>query len=379
MDIYDIGQNNDFSGGKQSEKKQKILTDSQKKLIMNRWLDESLSPPSIKELIVLAFPNHSGDSRTVEAMLIKDFLVEKEIKLETEQVNNKNKGDFLTDEQKKYITANCSELKAAEMARFLFPNEKIATGGRQIREINLFLRSLDPKILYSGEIPEDDYRPPNTLERVIVRIKKYVDECKTWDYKKLTPRQKKYGETLMGYLHSFRFKLQIDNYENPNDKILFESTFIKYCYDKDDLTQENTDQYILLCADIVMMNNIQRNIDTLNAEQDRILNEDGKLSMTIVDAIKNTREEYNQCIKRQQALYKSLVQERSEKLSEEIKDKATLLNLFNAWKNYESRQKILKLREAQKNNLRKELYEIENMDEMKQRVLGISIDQIIDG
>ena len=260
MDIYDIGQNNDFSGGKQSEKKQKILTDSQKKLIMNRWLDESLSPPSIKELIVLAFPNHSGDSRTVEAMLIKDFLVEKEIKLETEQVNNKNKGDFLTDEQKKYITANCSELKAAEMARFLFPNEKIATGGRQIREINLFLRSLDPKILYSGEIPEDDYRPPNTLERVIVRIKKYVDECKTWDYKKLTPRQKKYGETLMGYLHSFRFKLQIDNYENPNDKILFESTFIKYCYDKDDLTQENTDQYILLCADIVMMNNIQRNI-----------------------------------------------------------------------------------------------------------------------
>ena len=135
----------------------------------------------------------------------------------------------------------------------------------------------------------------------------------------------------------------------------------------------------MLCADIVNGANIQKNINVLQRNLDKCMDEDAKLSMSIVEMIKSTRQELNECIKRQQTLYKSLVQERSDKLNEDIKDKASLLNLINAWKNYEVRQNLLKLAKGKKEDLTKQLHEIDNMEELKQRVLGLSINEIVNG
>ena len=210
-------------------------------------------------------------------------------------------------------------------------------------------------------------------------IKRYVEEAKNWDSKKLQPNQKKQVEALMNYLCSFRFKYQIDSYEQKGDKELFESSFVKYTYDKNDLSQENCDQYVLLCSEVVILSSIQKTINMLQAEQYRCLQEDGKISMMVVEAIKTARQEHNECVKRQQDLYKSLTQERSDKLSDEIKDKQSLLNLINAWKNQESRQRMLKLAGEKKDKLRKEMHELETLDEMKMKILGISIDEALNG
>jgi len=379
MEIYEMENEVVEKTGNKIEPESKILslTNQQKLDILKRWNDESLSPPSIDELMRLAFPDDKEfDARSKKGILVKSFLVEKGLKV----VAPPSKSEFeLEEHQKEYITNNCVNMKPIEMARILFNDLKITGGDGRLKAVNAFLRTIDPKILYGGEVPEDDYSPPRTVSRIVSRIRKYVEIAKNWDSEKLTPTQKKCVEALGNYLASFRFKHQIDSYTEQKDKSLFESSFITYTYDKDDLTQENCDQYILLCSEIIMASNIQDTINMLQREQDRALNEDGKLNMGIVESVKTARQEYNSCIKRQKDLYNMLVQERSEKMSAEIKDKATLLNLFSAWKNYESRQQILKVRQKQKDNLRKEIHEIENMDEMKMRVLGLSIDEIIDG
>ncbi len=375
MEIYDDENNVGSAPIQPIDNKNFELSNSQKLAALTRWNDESKQPPSIDELSLLVF-NKKLDGRSKEVTVLKRFLVEKGLSIE----KGIKTGKFtLTSEQKEYITNNCSTMKGMEMARVLFDNQNIAPAGLEMRAISNFLKTVDPKILYNGELPDDEYVAPNTADRVVARIRKYVEDARDWDAKKMTPTQKKNVEALMNYLASYRFKAQIDSYEERGDKELFESSFIKYVYDKSDLTQENCDQYVLLCCEVIMSFNIQKTINMLQREQDRTLDEGEKMSLTIVEAVKTARQEYNGCVKRQQDLYKSLTQERSDKLSEEIKDKATLLNLFSAWKNYESRQQILKVRQKQKDNLRKEIHEIENMDELKIRVLGLSVDEIIDG
>ncbi len=376
MEIYEM--ENESSGKSEnikqkSETKITSLTNNQKSLILNRWNDDSKDPPSIDELLKLIFPNKNLDGRSKEGILVKTFLVENNLKSNIEP-----KILELSEEQKEYITTNCSTMKPMEMARVLF-NPKISPGSSEVKLVVSFLKTIDPKILYGGEVPEDNYSAPKTVGRVVSRIKKYVEETKDWDAEKLSANQKKQVEALTNYLSSFRFKYQIDSYENRDDKELFESSFIKYTYDKNDLSQENCDQYILLCSEVVISSSIQKTINLLEREQDRALEEDGKISMAVVEAIKTARTEHNDCVKRQQALYKSLTQERSDRLNDEIKDKASLLNLINAWKSYESRQRMLKLAGEKKDNLRKELHELETLDEMKMKILGLSVDEILNG
>ena len=372
MDIWDVEQEESTPATKRKlEAKVIVLSNIQKELVLNRWKDESKTPPSIAELLKLAFPKENLDGRSKQASFIKELLVENGCDVTEKQ---EKEDEELKPEHREYIRNNCSSMKIMEMARTLFGNN-IQPGSMEVKQISALVRG------FGGDKSDDikEYVAPNTADRVVARVRNYVEEAKNWDAKKLTPGQKKNVEALMNYLASHRFKHQIDSYEENNDKELFEHQFIKYTFDKPDLTQENCDQYILLCSEILNGSQIQKTINMLQREQDRFLNEEGKVSMAVVEAVKTARQEHGDCVKRQQALYKSLTQERSDKLSEDIKDKATLLNLFSAWKNYETRQQILKLRQNKKEDLRKELHEIDNMDEMKQRVLGLSIEEVIDG
>ena len=45
-------------------------------------------------------------------------------------------------------------------------------------------------------------------------------------------------------MHTFRFLHQIGTYNIETDRELFESSFVRYTWDKPDLTQEEVDQYI---------------------------------------------------------------------------------------------------------------------------------------
>ena len=372
MDIWDVEQEESTPATKRKlEAKVIVLSNIQKELVLNRWKDESKTPPSIAELLKLAFPKENLDGRSRAASLIKELLVENGCDV-SERVD-KDDGE-LKPEHKEYIRNNCSSMKIMEMARVLFGNN-IQPGSMEVKQISALVRS------FGGEKNDDikEYVAPNTVDRTVARIREYVEEAKNWDAKKLTPGQKKNVEALMNYLASRRLKHQIDSYEEAEDKELFESSFIKYVYDKPDLTQENCDQYVLLCSEILKGSQIQKTINMLQREQDRFLNEDGRVSMAVVEAVKTARQEHRDCIKTQQALYKSLTQERSEKLNERIGASFTLLNIVEEMKNEERRIALVKMAEERNSKIKGEISRLSQLDETIVRIFGIDESLVLNG
>ena len=56
------------------------LTEEQKQSILNEWNSRPDSPPSLLELIKIAFPNQNLDGRTKEGRSVKEFLSTRSIK-----------------------------------------------------------------------------------------------------------------------------------------------------------------------------------------------------------------------------------------------------------------------------------------------------------
>ena len=185
----------------------------------------------------------------------------------------------------------------------------------------------------------------------------------------------------MKYMNTYRFSHQMGTYASLTDRELFESSFIRYTNDKNDLTQEEVDQYIVLCIEVVIASNIQTRVERLqNMLDDTADDTEGRrISMGLVEAISSRQSEYNQCVNRQQKLLESLKEKRSARLSKQIKENASILNLVQLWKDEESREKLIKLAELRKSVLKEEVENLSSMDEVKSRILGLSEEEVLNG
>jgi hypothetical protein len=98
--------------------------------------------------------------------------------------------------------------------------------------------------------------------------------------------------------------------------------------------------------------------------------------MVLVEAINTARTEYNASVKRQQSLYKDLVHERSKRIKAE-KEGASILNLVALWREEKTRKQLLAMGEEKKQKLRDAIDELTSMEDVKARVYGISIDEVL--
>ena len=194
-------------------------------------------------------------------------------------------------------------------------------------------------------------------------------------------REKKNVETLMKYLNTYRFVHQMNTYSSQIDRELFESSFVRYTYDKPDLTEEEVDQYIVMCIEVCIASNIQTRVERLqNMLDDTADDTEGRrISMGLVEAISSRQQEYNQCVNRQQKLLESLKEKRSARLSKQVKENASIVNLVQLWKEEESRKKLLALAELRKKAVKQETEKLSSMDEIKARILGLSEEEVLDG
>lgn len=363
---------------------QKIeLNNEQQLLILKRWENDK-NPPSIMELVKLAFPHIEKklqDGRSLYGRIVKKFLTEKGLDAETKTEYIEKKVEELTPEQKEYVMNNCTNMRPFEMAKEVFQNQTLTPACTQVKMVVRYLKSLPDAVAYADDDSglEIEYKPPKQVSHVVARIFKYVKDNRI-DKDKLTPMQKKQAEALIGYLHDYRLIHQINTYENIEDKRLFESSFISYTWDKPDLSAEDVHLYIILCTEVVMSASIQRTINLLQCEQDRQMEEnDGKISMTIVEAVGTARTEYNGSVKRQETLFKSLITERSKRLEEKIGQNASLLNLIETWKAKETRDKMIRMAQERKEKLSNEIDRLETMDDLKVKIMGISKNEILEG
>jgi len=354
------------------------LSDDQREVILNLWNSRPENPPSLLELIKAAFPDENVDGRSKEGRAVKEFLATREIKARGAH-EYQPKDIALSEEQKEYIANNVYTMKAVEIARILFSNERINNLNAETKVVNEFIKTLSPQDLYAdpNEVPQGEYKSPRTQAAAITRVNKYVLDA--IDKSKISPKQKKDIESLIAYLSTYRFVHQINTYVTQEDRELFESSFVRYTHDKFDLTQEEVDQYIVLSMEVVISFNIQATIRIIQRQIDQEVESGGKIPMALIEANNTARTEYNQCVNRQTKLLADLKEKRSTRLSKQIKATASILNLVEMWKDEESRCKMLKLAELKKQSLKDEVDRLETIDEMKAKILGIGEDEILNG
>jgi hypothetical protein len=358
-----------------------ILTEEQQLKLLKEWNDRPDNPPSLAELVKLAFDRDDLDGRSKEGKAVKQFLASRQIKPRKSHEYEAKGLIELTLEHKEYISNNCHTMTGLEMAKVLFKNESLTNLSQETRSILEYMKTIPTNVKFHNNenenIPTDEYRPPKSEERMIAKINRYILDG--IDKNKLTHKHKKEINSLIGYMNTYRFCHQINLYDDEKDRELFESSFVRYTYDKSDLTQEEVDQYIVLSTEVVISSNIQQTINVLQTQIDMAIQEDGKIPMALVEASNTARKEYNDCVNRQQKLLNDLKVKRSERLSKQVKETASIINLVQMWKEEESRAKLLKMAEMRKHVIEKEIDRLSTMDEVKSKILGISKDEILNG
>jgi hypothetical protein len=358
-----------------------VLTEEQQLKLLNEWNNRPDNPPSLVELVKLAFDRDDLDGRSKEGKAVKAFLASRQIKPKKSHEYQAKGLLELSPEHKEYVSNNCHTMTAVEMAKILFKNEALTNLSQETRSILEYMKNIPSNVRFNNlenqNIPTEEYRPPKSEERMIAKINRYILDG--IDKNKLTHKNKKEINSLIGYMNTYRFSHQINLYDDEKDRELFESSFVRYTYDKSDLTQEEVDQYIVLSTEVVISSNIQQTINVLQNQIDIATQEDGKIPMALVEASNTARKEYNDCVNRQQKLLNDLKVKRSERLSKQVKETASIINLVQMWKEEESRAKLLKMADMRKKVIEKEIDRLSSMDEIKCKILGISKDEILNG
>ena len=353
------------------------LTNEQKKIILERWKDNTKQPPALKELVELCF-GANVDGRNKISKLIKEYCATFSYKPRS-SFEYVKKEIGLSDEQKEYVANNCASMKSYEMARILFNNQSLGSLNAETKAVEAYKRSLPGAVLFDETTEEvkdgEEYFPPRSLPQAAIRINKYVlHGVKQEDIEK---NQKiiKNLTCLIKYCHIHRFKMMINKFADKNSKELFEGSYIRYLWDKgEDVTEEELDLYINLCCDIVNYTKSQSELENLIDMRDKCAEDsDGKrLSLSIVQAISDIRKEMDDNHKRQQRTIETLQGKRNERVTTKTKENASLIQLVEFWKNYENRKQILMLAEARRNKVKDEIKRLATFDELKCQIFGLS-------
>lgn len=351
------------------------LSQEQQDLILDLWnRAPSTEPPSLIFLVEKAW-GEGVDPRSKKGRLVRDFLATR--KLKPRLARQEGKEIELSETDKLYIKNNCATMKAVEIARVLFANASLTNLHSEARAVAKYLQTLTVPKIADDNVALEDYKPPITVPQTIARINTYIrDEI---EESKLTGKQRKDLKALMGYLHTYRFQHQINSFAATNDRALFESEFIRCTYDKHDLTEEEVDQYIMYATEVVMSKNILHRIATLENIQDEEMDENKKMNMAIVEAVKTLRQDYKASIKTQNDLLSALKVKRSERLSTAQKDNASILNLVQLWKEEENRKDMIRIAQKRQVKLSDDIDRINSMDELKAKIMGISKDEALYG
>jgi len=378
MDLHTSSGDSYYDNNSNSPKE---LPDEIQHLILQEWNSRPDNPPSLKTMINIAFPDRNLDGRTREGKLVKAFLATQKIEARSLHDYKPKKKITLSEDQKEYIRNNFTMMTSVEMGKILFDNLDLTNLSQEVRTINEHVETLNATISfeYTAGVVTTAYRVPKTIDKAIAKINKYVHHG--IDKNKLNTKIRKDIEKFIGYLNTYRFLHQINNYGDQTNRDLFESSFVRYTNDKPDLSQEEVDQYIVLSAEVVIASNIQRRIEHLSGLLDNAADntEGRRISMALVESISKSQTEYNQCINRQQKLLEALKEKRSDRLKSQIKENASIISLVQMWKEEESRKKLIDLAEMRKKDLKKEIKNLSTMDEVKARILGLSEDEVLNG
>jgi len=353
-----------------------VLTKEQEAKIINLWNSRKDNPPSIRELVIEAFGELTElelDGRSRYSKSVKTFLTERQTKLEEELKNKTKDKPFLTEEQKEFVAANCKTMKVIEMTNIIFKKE-CSFGSGEVRLVLDYIKNeLGSQATNNNENSKGDYEPPTTIRKAAFRVNKYILNAINVDDIDNNPKLQTCMKSLIRFCHMYRYIMLINNYKNPKNKELFEQSYIRFIWDKPDLSEIELDLVCNVCCDIVALTDMQGELEDLKAYKSACADdsEGRKISMSLVEDIKNLRKEMDDNQKRQSAAWKNLEGTRNDRIKNRVLENASLIQLIEAWKNEDKRNQLIQLAEVRKSKLKDEIQRIKSLDDLHIQIWGL--------
>ena len=354
-----------------------ILSDKQKTFIL-QYYDKMF----VDKLAQKVFNDDTIKPSSFYVVAIKKFLAEHNINPKTKSATApqlEEKKFELSEEHKLFIDNNCRLMKPSEVFKTLFPSEPYSASNPKFTQIYAYFKTLSFK--QDGVLKTESggkYMPPTTQVELIRKINNYTGS--TWDLKKLEYKHKEQLKALGRFLNFTRFVAEMNNLNSMEDKELFESQFVAHTFDKPDLTADDLNPYVNLCLEYIIQKNVQKEMEILREKLKEITDDpDGRIAISLVEAINTKSKEYDECVKRQKSLQKDLSGSRANRIDKNIQENQSVLSLVEAWKNAEERERMIQIAERRKMLVKETVDKIENEEEFIIRVLGLSKDEALHG
>lgn len=348
------------------------LNSDQKEKLVEFWNSRKSTPPSVREMVLHVWgelPEADLDERSLFSLAVRHFLAVKAKKGNTVE---------LSETDKEYIRNNHAVLSATEMARTIWNNPQLWTGHPETRAVIKYLREIKPAFTYDKQEEARDFNPPRREDQVIKLVNRIV--LNAFDPERIDGATKKMLFSCVHYYNNERFLTEIESYQEGNERKTFIHNFIRHTYDKPDLTQQDVDTIILYSKEIIEHNRIEKHIAKLEEKfKDSDSEDGGKMSLALVQAIDGARDKLSKSKKLQSDLSSEINEKRRERLKKQLANNNSLLNLVAAWKEEESRLKMIKLAEERKKVLGDKVDELNDMNEIDARIFGLNKDELLYG
>ena len=254
----------------------------------------------------------------------------------------------LTDEQKKQVEDLASHVvdgKTLELTQIIWNDRTLTPLSKQARLVREYYKTLYPDGINMSEEPVDEreYRPPPSLTHLVGLVNTFIlqsDNRKTYNATSLKPSERKCLEALMRYMRVYRLKYTASQYDKLVDRDLFLSTFVRWSYDKPDLTEIEVDHVISAAAETVTVAQLEREIQMIRKYHEAIINGEEKdettgrkkrFGMTEIEQINGVRTKHDASKKRVESLMGKLEIARSERDKERRDRYVSIVDILDAW------------------------------------------------
>lgn len=337
------------------------------------------NPPTTVDIVRKVTNDPTQDTRSRKGREIKKLFEQYGAHLDKPYIYKKQIY-ILTAEEKSAVNANLTRYdKPLDLARFVFNDKELTNLSRQYRAMEEYInknfgQNLKGNVQLFSESPLDEiYKPPSTPLSAFREVKKYIKGLNVSEEK--FPETKYFGwmNKLKDYLQDNHFVYYINhNLKTAQKRELFLSAFIKHTYNKPDLTEEEKEQYIALCSEIVDITDLHQKIELINEKIDGVFIDEDKdnISMSLLKTREGLQKSLDEAKKRREQLIKVLDGSRADKKKNQKETKMSFVELINYWRDEENRKRMIKVAEARQEELRNMHKEVSDCDSLIAEIWG---------
>lgn len=319
------------------------------------------------------------DGRTKEGRAIRAFLSSRNKKYNTTKSEKKTTVS-LTDKQKEFLLSDhiSAEMNPLEIARETFEDGSIKSLSAEHRLVIDFLSKYRKDVVDENAMLSDGkWHSPKSLLAVIRKTNKWCDITLPETEEKLSTKHKRYMEKLLEFMQVYKLSSTLNSFQKEADRELFESEFVRATWDKPDLTNDEVNLYMMVCANYVRAKHIQARLDTFTRvleDEDLEIND---INMRLTEHVKATNDELNACERRIESMIHKLNGSRAERLKNQRKSSGNILDLVRTFQEQEGRNIMVQMANMRRELVKEEADRIESLDEFKARVFGIEKDELL--